>query len=136
MASRFPGRHTVFDQSEDAYRDGCEHLGDELRRLDLPGVLEMFHPRKAETCSLLLLSLEGERALVYVLGGWPPPLGVALRADGLAVVMMVISAIVTCAVGIFAHAEFSTPVDMGETRASSTEHDLRAGEDHGRHGRD
>ena len=27
--------------------------------------------------------------LVYVLGGWAPPLGIALRADGLSVVMMV-----------------------------------------------
>jgi general secretion pathway protein A len=41
---------------------------EQLRRLDLPGVLEMFHPRRAETCSLLLLSLDGERALVSVMG--------------------------------------------------------------------
>ena len=27
--------------------------------------------------------------LVYLLGGWAPPLGVALRADGLSAVMMV-----------------------------------------------
>jgi formate hydrogenlyase subunit 3/multisubunit Na+/H+ antiporter MnhD subunit len=54
--------------------------------------------------------------LVYLLGGWPPPLGVALRADGLAVVMMVISSIVTCAVGVFARAEFHTPAGVGERR--------------------
>lgn len=41
---------------------------DQLRRLDLPGVLEMFHPRRAETCSLALVSLEGERALVSIMG--------------------------------------------------------------------
>jgi general secretion pathway protein A len=41
---------------------------DQLRRLDLPGVLEMFHPRRPESCSLLLLSLDGETALVSVMG--------------------------------------------------------------------
>src|SRR5262245_34009934 len=40
--------------------------------------------------------------LVYLLGGWPPPLGLALRADGLSAVMMAITAIVIGAVGVFA----------------------------------
>src|SRR5262245_934608 len=47
--------------------------------------------------------------LVYLLGGWAPPLGVALRADGLSAVMMVISAVVICAIGIFARTDFDTP---------------------------
>jgi formate hydrogenlyase subunit 3/multisubunit Na+/H+ antiporter MnhD subunit len=33
--------------------------------------------------------------LVYLLGGWAPPLGVALRADGLSAVMMVTAATVS-----------------------------------------
>src|SRR5262245_50945896 len=37
--------------------------------------------------------------LVYLLGGWTPPLGVALRADGLSAVMMTVTAVVICAVG-------------------------------------
>jgi hypothetical protein len=41
--------------------------GEQLRRLDLPAVLEMFHPQRAETCSLALLGLEGDRALVWIM---------------------------------------------------------------------
>ena len=55
--------------------------------------------------------------LVYLLGGWAPPLGVALRADGLSAVMMVITAVVICAVGVFARADFRTPAGSVEARA-------------------
>ena len=51
--------------------------------------------------------------LVYLLGGWAPPLGVALRADGLSAVMMVITAVVICAIGVFARADFRTPARVG-----------------------
>jgi formate hydrogenlyase subunit 3/multisubunit Na+/H+ antiporter MnhD subunit len=54
---------------------------------------------------------------VYLLGAWAPPLGVALRADGLSAVMMVTTAVVVCAVGIFARADFPTPKGSAETRA-------------------
>ena len=57
------------------------------------------------------------RPLVYLLGGWAPPLGVALRADGLAAVMMVTTALVICAVGVFARAEFRPPAGVDEARA-------------------
>jgi formate hydrogenlyase subunit 3/multisubunit Na+/H+ antiporter MnhD subunit len=55
--------------------------------------------------------------LVYLIGGWTPPLGVALRADGLSVVMMVLTALVICAIGIFARADFRTPEASIESRA-------------------
>jgi multicomponent Na+:H+ antiporter subunit D len=55
--------------------------------------------------------------LVYLLGGWAPPLGVALRADGLSAVMLVIAAVVICAIGVFAHADFRTPAGLAEARA-------------------
>jgi formate hydrogenlyase subunit 3/multisubunit Na+/H+ antiporter MnhD subunit len=55
--------------------------------------------------------------LVYLLGGWTPPLGVALRADGLSAVMLAIAAVVICAVGVFARADFRTPDGAAETRA-------------------
>jgi multicomponent Na+:H+ antiporter subunit D len=55
--------------------------------------------------------------LVYLLGGWTPPLGVALRADGLAVVMLTITAVVISAVGVFARTDFSTPAGLVEARA-------------------
>ena len=35
--------------------------------------------------------------LVYFVGGWVPPLGLALRADGLSAVMLATTAIVICA---------------------------------------
>ena len=41
-------------------------------------------------------------SLVYLLGGWSPPLGVALRADWLSAVMMVTTAVVISAIGLFA----------------------------------
>ena len=37
--------------------------------------------------------------LVYILGGWPPPLGIALRADGFSAVMLVTAALVIAAAG-------------------------------------
>ncbi|HKA72218.1 MAG TPA: proton-conducting transporter membrane subunit [Xanthobacteraceae bacterium] len=55
--------------------------------------------------------------LVYLLGAWAPPLGVALRADGLSAVMMAITALVICAIGVFAHADFRTPAGSLEARA-------------------
>ncbi len=55
--------------------------------------------------------------LVYVVGGWAPPLGIALRADGLSAAMMITTAVVISAVGLFARAEFRTPPDVGEARA-------------------
>jgi formate hydrogenlyase subunit 3/multisubunit Na+/H+ antiporter MnhD subunit len=55
--------------------------------------------------------------LAYLLGGWAPPLGVALRADGLSAVMMAITAVVICAIGVFARADFSTPAGSVEARA-------------------
>ena len=55
-------------------------------------------------------------SLVYLLGGWSPPLGVALRADWLSAVMMVTTAVVISAIGLFARADFAGgPV---ETRRS------------------
>src|SRR5262245_61779649 len=44
-------------------------------------------------------------SLVYLLGNWAPPLGVALRADWLSAVMMVTTAVVISAICVFARAE-------------------------------
>jgi general secretion pathway protein A len=44
---------------------------DQVRRLDLPAVLELFHPGRRETCFVALLSLDKERAVVGV-GSEPP----------------------------------------------------------------
>jgi len=44
---------------------------DQVRRLDLPVVLEMFHPARADTCYLALLHVDGEEAVVAI-GNEPP----------------------------------------------------------------
>jgi formate hydrogenlyase subunit 3/multisubunit Na+/H+ antiporter MnhD subunit len=55
--------------------------------------------------------------VVYLLGGWSPPLGVALRADAPAVVMLVAVAVVICGIGAYARADFGTPEGEREARA-------------------
>ena len=57
------------------------------------------------------------KAVVYILGGWMPPLGVALRADGLSVVMLLTVAVVICGIGVYARADFGTPSGVKEARA-------------------
>jgi formate hydrogenlyase subunit 3/multisubunit Na+/H+ antiporter MnhD subunit len=58
------------------------------------------------------------RPLVYHLGGWAPPLGLALRADGFSAVMMVTSALVLCATALFARPGFATPPGAPERRVT------------------
>uniref|UniRef100_UPI0025D4E970 complex I subunit 5 family protein n=1 Tax=uncultured Thiocystis sp. TaxID=1202134 RepID=UPI0025D4E970 len=62
--------------------------------------------------------LTGGDALHYHLGGWAPPLGVALKADGLSAILLLTSAVVMLAVGIYAQREFRVPPSAPETRAS------------------
>ncbi|MFC0396862.1 complex I subunit 5 family protein [Paraburkholderia rhizosphaerae] len=61
--------------------------------------------------------LDSGDALRYPLGGWLPPLGVMLRADGLSVCMMLVVALVTGAVALYANGDFGTPAGTGEARA-------------------
>ncbi len=58
-------------------------------------------------------------ALSYALGGWPPPLGIALRADGLSAVMAITTALVVGAIGLFGRVSFAAPVPGTEARAPS-----------------
>lgn len=58
------------------------------------------------------------QALTYMPGGWPPPLGVKLRADGLSAVMIAVTAIVIFAVGLYAPPEFRVARGKSETRKS------------------
>jgi len=55
-------------------------------------------------------------ALQYFVGNWKPPLGVAFRADGLSAIMILTAALLTCSIGLFARAQFSTP-QAAETRS-------------------
>jgi formate hydrogenlyase subunit 3/multisubunit Na+/H+ antiporter MnhD subunit len=58
--------------------------------------------------------------LVYLLGGWSPPLGIALRADGAAVAMLLAVAGVVCGIGLFARADFGLPRGAAESRSAFT----------------
>jgi formate hydrogenlyase subunit 3/multisubunit Na+/H+ antiporter MnhD subunit len=58
-----------------------------------------------------------EGGLVYLLGGWSPPLGIALRADGLSVVMMLAVAAVILGIAVYARSSFATPAGEREARA-------------------
>jgi formate hydrogenlyase subunit 3/multisubunit Na+/H+ antiporter MnhD subunit len=61
--------------------------------------------------------LQAGDTLVYLLGGWSPPLGIALRADGLSAVMMLAVAVVIAGIGVYARSDFGTPDGVGEARA-------------------
>jgi len=62
--------------------------------------------------------LDASGPVVYVLGGWAPPLGIALRADGPAVAMLLAVAGVVTGIGLFARADFGTPKGSAESRAA------------------
>jgi len=64
--------------------------------------------------------LGSAQPLVYLLGGWSPPLGVALRADGLSVAMLVAVAVVIVGIAIYARADFGTARGAPESRANLT----------------
>ena len=64
--------------------------------------------------------LRSGETVVYLLGGWAPPLGVALRADAPAVVMLLAVAVVICGIGAYARADFGTPEGEREARAPFT----------------
>src|SRR5262249_31997326 len=54
------------------------------------------------------------RPLRYHLGGWAPPLGVALRADDASGAMLVVTAVVLCAVALYARSSLGTPKGVSE----------------------
>jgi len=68
--------------------------------------------------TILVALSQSKSPLVYLLGAWPPPLGVALRADGLSAAMLAATAVVICAVAVYADADFS--VTATEIRAPFT----------------
>jgi formate hydrogenlyase subunit 3/multisubunit Na+/H+ antiporter MnhD subunit len=62
--------------------------------------------------------LEEGGTIAYALGGWMPPLGIALRADGLSVTMLATTVVVMLVVAVYARADFATPPGRHETRAA------------------
>ena len=70
--------------------------------------------------SITIRMWDAGHAFVYVVGGWTPPLGVALRADGFSALMLSTTAVVICATGLFARADFAVPPGVSEARAPET----------------
>ena len=54
-------------------------------------------------------------ALVYHLGAWAPPLGIALRADGLSGAMLLATAIVLTAIALFTRTDIAGGLTGGQT---------------------
>jgi formate hydrogenlyase subunit 3/multisubunit Na+/H+ antiporter MnhD subunit len=54
--------------------------------------------------------------LVYILGAWEPPLGIALRADGLATALLLITTLILTATTLYAWRDFATPPGAPESR--------------------
>ncbi|HQX24692.1 MAG TPA: proton-conducting transporter membrane subunit [Pseudomonadota bacterium] len=67
--------------------------------------------------AITAVALRGDTTLVYLLGGWAPPLGIALRADPLALVMIPAIALVIVGIALYACADFGTPAGLRESRA-------------------
>ena len=61
--------------------------------------------------------LDAGTSLRYDLGGWAPPLGVTLQADGLSATLLLVTAVVMLAVGLYAQPAFRIPAGSTETRA-------------------
>ncbi|MGO9390559.1 complex I subunit 5 family protein [Rhodoblastus sp.] len=55
--------------------------------------------------------------VVYNVAGLAPPLGIALRADGISCVMLITAALIIAAAGFYARANFATPQGVKEARA-------------------
>ena len=104
---------------DDARTATCSCWRSSLPTLGIPLALAARRPlRRAHRCSRCCRpgspsrsrsprrSCAAADALVYVLGGWAPPLGIALRADGLSAAMLLTTAIVIGAAALFARADF------------------------------
>jgi formate hydrogenlyase subunit 3/multisubunit Na+/H+ antiporter MnhD subunit len=64
----------------------------------------------------VLLGVLQQGTLGYHVGGWAPPLGIALRADALSAAMLLTTALVAGGAGLYALSDFGTPRDPAEGR--------------------
>ncbi len=59
-------------------------------------------------CAAVALKIAGSgTSLVYVVGAWQPPLGIALRADGISAAMIGMTAMIICAAALFGWNEYA-----------------------------
>ena len=79
------------------------------RRVDAVGVATGLGTATAALALLWQVATEGP--VRYAVGGWAPGLGIALHADGLAVALLVMTALVALAASLYATAYFSQVSD-------------------------
>jgi multicomponent Na+:H+ antiporter subunit D len=74
----------------------------------------------ALACAIAFHVNRAGKPIVYLVGGLPPPLGIALRADGSSAVMLVAAAVIVTAAAFYARPKFATPDGVSESRSSLT----------------
>lgn len=81
-------------------------------------ILVLLFAGLAVASAIAAALLRGGESLSYQLGGWAPPLGVALKADGLSAVLLLTSAVVMLGVAAYAQRNFLPEPGASETRGS------------------
>lgn len=86
----------------------------------LASLLTLVFPRRVNTIGIVATAasllavimlawwVAGHGAMTLALGGWAPGLGIALRADGLSIALLVMCALVALAISIYASAYFAS----------------------------
>lgn len=74
----------------------------------------------AVAVAIVATLLKTEVALTYSVGNWQPPLGLALRADGLSATMLAMTAVIVAAVALFARGLQRLDVATCDGRAGAT----------------
>jgi len=74
----------------------------------------------AAAIAIAVALISSGAALSYVVGAWQPPLGIALRADGLSGAMLVMTALVIVTVGFFARTQYKLHEGADGGRAQTT----------------
>ncbi|MCP3468104.1 complex I subunit 5 family protein [Bradyrhizobium sp. CCGUVB23] len=74
----------------------------------------------ALACAIAFHVAWADKPIVYAIGGLSPPLGIALRADGISAVMLIAAAMIVTAAAFYARAKFTTPDGVGESRSALT----------------
>ena len=87
-------------------------------RLAARAALVLFPAGVGVAIAIVVEVWRARESLFYFLGGWVPPLGLALRADGLSAAMLATTAIVVWATGLYGRAAFRTPAGVSEARVS------------------
>jgi multicomponent Na+:H+ antiporter subunit D len=74
----------------------------------------------ALACAIAFRVGQSGRSVIYTIGGLPPPLGIALRADGISAVMLVASAAILTAAAFYAREKFALRDGTRESRSALT----------------